>query len=194
MSCVLIYSKNTLFRKGLEEAVLKTAAAEHVSCIDNICDLSELFPKCEYSYFIIDIFSRNFDENLLPVSLQFFNSSQIILVTTSENQYVGYYRNTYDINNFIYAEEDADRILAAFEHIFSGNGVEKYRKSDSSLLTSRECEILKLIAIGNTSKEIAEQLCISKNTVDTHRNKMLQKLNLANSASLVHYAYKSGLF
>ncbi len=71
---------------------------------------------------------------------------------------------------------------------------EKKFKCDHSVLTSRECEVLKLIAVGNTSKEIAEQLCISKNTVDTHRNKMLQKLNLANSASLVQYAYKSGLF
>ncbi|MCD8491899.1 MAG: LuxR C-terminal-related transcriptional regulator [Geovibrio sp.] len=60
-------------------------------------------------------------------------------------------------------------------------------------MTLRECEVLKLIAAGKTSREIAEELFISKNTVDTHRNKMLQKLNLSNSASLVTYACKSGL-
>ncbi|WP_162139841.1 helix-turn-helix domain-containing protein [Limisalsivibrio acetivorans] len=71
-----------------------------------------------------------------------------------------------------------------------GNG---FNAAIQDFLTVRECEILKLIAAGKTSRQIADELFISKNTVDTHRNKMLQKLNLTNTASLVGYACSAGL-
>lgn len=64
---------------------------------------------------------------------------------------------------------------------------------DPSPLTRRELEILKLIASGNTSNEIAKQLFISSLTVETHRRNLLQKLNLKNIAGLVRYAIEHGL-
>jgi DNA-binding NarL/FixJ family response regulator len=55
-------------------------------------------------------------------------------------------------------------------------------------LTSREVEIIRLIADGLTNREIAEKLFLSSTTVDTHRKNMLAKLALRNTASLVKYA------
>lgn len=52
-------------------------------------------------------------------------------------------------------------------------------------LTQREKEIVQLLLDGNSSSEIGEKLNISRHTVDTHRRKILKKLNLKNSVKLV---------
>ena len=60
-------------------------------------------------------------------------------------------------------------------------------------LTQREREILKLIAEGNKSKQIAEYLCISMRTVEKHRANLMKKLGLHNVASLTALAMEKGL-
>jgi DNA-binding NarL/FixJ family response regulator len=60
-------------------------------------------------------------------------------------------------------------------------------------LSPRELEVVKLIAEGHTSEEIAEQLFISKKTVDRHRANMLEKLGMRNRVELTRYAIRRGL-
>jgi DNA-binding NarL/FixJ family response regulator len=62
-----------------------------------------------------------------------------------------------------------------------------------SRLTEREIEIIKLIKNGSTNKEIAEKLFLSPRTVETHRARILKKLDLKNSLSLVKYINESFL-
>jgi RNA polymerase sigma factor (sigma-70 family) len=58
------------------------------------------------------------------------------------------------------------------------------------LLTDREKEILQLLAEGKSSKEVATELNLSPNTVDTHRTRIMQKLDLHSSAEIVLYAVR----
>ena len=60
-------------------------------------------------------------------------------------------------------------------------------------LSSRELEVLKLVARGFTNKQIAEQLDVAKKTVDTYRARVAEKLNLHTRADLVRYALETGL-
>jgi DNA-binding NarL/FixJ family response regulator len=60
-------------------------------------------------------------------------------------------------------------------------------------LTPRELEVIKLIAEGNTSDEIATALVISRKTVDHHRSNILEKLGMRNVAELTRYAIRRGL-
>jgi DNA-binding NarL/FixJ family response regulator len=60
-------------------------------------------------------------------------------------------------------------------------------------LTPRELEVVKLIAEGHTSEEIAEMLFISKKTVDRHRANVLEKLGMRNRVELTRYAIRRGL-
>jgi DNA-binding NarL/FixJ family response regulator len=60
-------------------------------------------------------------------------------------------------------------------------------------LSRRECEVLTLIAHGQTSKEIACALGVSFGTVDTHRTNLMRKLKIRNVAGLVVYAFRAGL-
>ena len=66
-------------------------------------------------------------------------------------------------------------------------------RNKNHILTDREIEILRLIASGLTNKQIAEKLFISIKTVETHRTKIMQKLDLHTTADLVRYAIKTGI-
>lgn len=60
-------------------------------------------------------------------------------------------------------------------------------------LTPRELQVIKLIAEGHTSEEIATALVISRKTVDHHRANILEKLGMRNGAELTRYAIRRGL-
>jgi DNA-binding NarL/FixJ family response regulator len=108
------------------------------------------------------------------------------------------------------ASPEAD-VIAAIRAVAAGNAyfspsitkllVEEYvvearrRGVDDSyeLLSTREKEILHLLASGKTNREIAELLFISVATVETHRNNVFQKLHLHNLAELILYAVRKGL-
>ncbi|MCK9197401.1 MAG: response regulator transcription factor [Syntrophales bacterium] len=63
----------------------------------------------------------------------------------------------------------------------------------ADLLTSREREILQLIAEGLTAKEIAAHVFLSIKTIETHRRNIMQKLNMKSTADLTKYAIREGL-
>lgn len=64
---------------------------------------------------------------------------------------------------------------------------------EDRILTERELEILRHVAIGKTSKEIAEQLFISPHTVDTHRRNLLKKLGCRSVVDLTQVAFHNGI-
>ena len=71
--------------------------------------------------------------------------------------------------------------------------VQRHRKvNQPDLLTARETEVLKLVAEGKSSKEIAAILCLSIRTVDNHRSNIMRKLNITKNTDLVRYALSMG--
>lgn len=61
------------------------------------------------------------------------------------------------------------------------------------LLSSREFEVMRKIAAGRTTGEIAAELHLSVKTVSTYRSRVLQKMNLRTNADIMHYAFRAGL-
>jgi two-component system, NarL family, response regulator NreC len=70
---------------------------------------------------------------------------------------------------------------------------EAARRAEEDPLSSREREVLRLLAYGHTNQEIAKQLFISVRTAETHRAHIMQKLRIATRAELVRYAITQGL-
>lgn len=100
---------------------------------------------------------------------------------------------------------DAD-LIAAVRAVAKGEGYLSPGVSDAVLsdyrrhvtdpldmLTSREREVLQLIAEGKTNKEIATSLNLSVYTVEAHRGRLMEKLNLHSTGELVRFAVRSGL-
>jgi DNA-binding NarL/FixJ family response regulator len=65
--------------------------------------------------------------------------------------------------------------------------------ADPALLTEREREVIQLYAEGHTTKQIAGRLHISIKTVETHRRKIMEKLNITSIAELTKFAIREGL-
>ena len=94
-------------------------------------------------------------------------------------------RALHEGNSYLYPTA-ASAIIEGFLNCAEGS--DPYDK-----LTNREREILKLIADGQTSREIAERLVISLKTVLGHRAKIMEKLDLHNRTELIKYAMRKGL-
>lgn len=69
----------------------------------------------------------------------------------------------------------------------------KHVKDPIDLLSSREREVLQMIAEGKTNKEIANSLNLSVYTVEAHRGRIMEKLNLHSGSELVRFALRHGL-
>ena len=76
---------------------------------------------------------------------------------------------------------------------YSTNLARKREKETLTKLTAREKEIVKLIAEGLTSAEMAEKLFLSPRTIETHRANLMKKVNAKNSMDLVNRLEKMGL-
>ncbi|HVT49288.1 MAG TPA: response regulator transcription factor [Vicinamibacterales bacterium] len=73
-------------------------------------------------------------------------------------------------------------------HLTEKGVVDRYES-----LSEREREVLQLVAEGRSNKEVADLLCLSPATVETHRAHILQKLDVHNTAELVLYAVRRGV-
>ncbi|WP_405817110.1 response regulator transcription factor [Streptomyces sp. NBC_01390] len=113
-------------------------------------------------------------------------------------------------SGFLLKDSGPERLLAAVAAVDGGDAlfapsvtrrlVEAYARRttveqpvDLDALTSRELEVLKLIARGLSNPEIADRLYISEATVKTHLNRTMTKLDLGSRAQAVVVAYESGL-
>ncbi len=135
--------------------------------------------------------------NVNTLVLSMHNNSEKIARLT-RNNVNGYLLKNTEIEELLFAIE---KIMGG-ENYFSNEVMEKYmesmfsRESEKSMipeLSRREIDVLKLIANEHITREIADKLCISQHTVDTHRKNILSKLNIRNTAGLVRYAIKNGL-
>jgi two-component system response regulator NreC len=70
---------------------------------------------------------------------------------------------------------------------------EERAAAEADPLSEREREVLRLLALGHTNQEIAQQLYISVRTAESHRAHIMQKLRLGTRAELVRYALAHGL-
>ena len=95
--------------------------------------------------------------------------------------------------SFIHFQLTEDQILERLRLVYQINEHSTYTNKKNSILSEREEEILRLVALGNTNKEISEQLSISMHTVITHRKNITAKLGIKTIAGLTIYAVLNGI-
>lgn len=93
-------------------------------------------------------------------------------------------------SQMIFPDSDEAEINAVLKKLISSLGEEEIVPGE---LSQREKEVLKLIASGKINKEIADDLCISVNTVITHRKNLSAKLGIKSASGLSLYALMNGI-
>ena len=128
----------------------------------------------------------------------------ILLTMHAEDQYVlqglqggvqGYVLKKQAVMDLVQAIQEVCRGNVYLSPGVSAAVVEAYqsKKGPRDLLTSRGREVLQLVAEGKTTKEIASLLGVSVKTAESHRTRVMQKLDIHETASLVRYAIRRGL-
>jgi len=129
----------------------------------------------------------------------------ILLTMHKEDAYVLQALNN-GINGYVLKSQAAEDLVRAIREVTRGSMyrspgvsravVDAYRaKTDlpPDPLSPREREVLQLVAEGKTTKEVAAILGVSVKTAESHRTRIMEKLNIHETASLVRYAIRRGL-
>jgi two-component system response regulator NreC len=135
----------------------------------------------------IVILTVHAEEDYLFQTLQ-MGASGYVLKSSADRELMDAIRAAHRGEVFLYPSA-VKKVLGEYLKGARGESV----KREYEALTSREKEVLKLTAEGFTNQEIAEKLVISPKTVDTYRQRIMEKLNLHHRSELVRYALKTGL-
>jgi two-component system response regulator NreC len=145
------------------------------------------------------------------ITTQYFDTKVLVLTMHAEIQYIvrvveaggsGYVLKSAADRDLVdairqvhrgktYLYPDAAHLL--FEHYRHQGSRAEAASDELDLLSEREREVLILTAQGYSSREISEKLVISPKTVDTYRQRLMEKLELRNRVMLVQYALRKGL-
>lgn len=126
------------------------------------------------------------DESGMIKNLLALGADGYLLKSTSQDELISAIKKVSDGNKYFSTEVTLSLLNGSQSN-------SQLPKQQAEILTTREEEILKLIAEGYSNKEIGTRLFISHRTVDTHRTNLMKKLNTSNIAGLISYAIKSGL-
>ncbi len=166
--------------------------------------------KVQPDVLLLDIHLTDFvGEDLVPLLTQRYPGMRILAITSMDN--TNRVRNLIRMGclGYLLKNTAAHTLADAIQTVYKGVSyiapdvkeqilrdtlqLKTEMPAQSVLLTRREKEILQLICKAHSSKEIADQLFISLNTVENHRKRLFQKMNVKNMAGLVRKALAIGL-
>lgn len=193
------------------EALRSLITADHRYSLTGIAttqnELRHLLETSHNDLLIIDIANVSYNDidDLKRIRMKYPQMSILITANTiSKAEIAGLTK--LGIKNIINKMADKDEVLNAIEFSIKGKkcysdeildllldpGENRHPAEDSKTLTPSEIEIVKLIADGLTTKEIASRKNISHHTVNTHRKNIFRKVEVSNASELIMLAIKSG--
>lgn len=206
---LLIADDHTMFLQGIVSLLEQEPEINIVGKAVNGIEALEIIKSEPLDLVILDISMPEMDGiELSKILKKDFPELKILVVSTHSNVKIISRLIRIGVNGYLLKNAEKSELLKAIttiasgENYFSEETEEKHwanhlkiEKQVSVLteLSSREKEILVLIAHEYNTAEIAEKTFISLNTVNTHRRNLLSKLNAKNTAGLVKYAVENGL-
>ena len=204
---ILLADDHTIVRQGLKLILSAHPDLHVVGEAANGREAVELAAKLKPDIVLLDVAMPELNGIEATRKMVEANSRLRVLVLSMHKEAV-YVREILRAGARGYILKDAidTELLNAVRSVARGDGyispavsgalLSDYRKDVTDpvdLLSPREREVLQLIAEGKTNKEIATKLNLSVYTVDSHRGKIMEKLNLHSTGELVRFAIKRGL-
>jgi DNA-binding NarL/FixJ family response regulator len=210
---IVLADDHAMFRRGVKRIIQENADLEVVGEAADGLELLEIIKKSPPDMVIADVSMPNLRglEATREIKMAYPEIRVIILTMHKDREYL-YHALSAGAEGYL-LKEDADiELFSAINTLRQGGTyisrllapqltdifLERQRlregqgKLPPELLTIREREIIKLIAEGKSSKEIASLLYISSRTVQHHRANIMRKLNIKKTADLVKYAIQKG--
>lgn len=206
---LLIADDHTMFLQGIVSLLEQESEINIVGKAVNGIEALEIIKTKNPDLIILDISMPEMDGiELSKILKKDFPEVKILIVSTHSNVKIISRLIRIGVNGYLLKNAEKSELLKAIHSIASGENYFSEETEEKHLanhlkiekqvsilteLSSREKEILVLIAHEYNTAEIAEKTFISLNTVNTHRRNLLSKLNAKNTAGLVKYAVENGL-
>ncbi len=182
---ILIADDHGIVRKGLRLQLEQNEAFEIVGEAAEGREAVRLSEELLPDVVIMDIAMPNL--NGIQATAQLVKKNpQIAVIILSMYSDETYLTRTLAAGAKGYSPAIANTLLEDYMRQLQQRGLE----DSYDLLTDREKEILQLLAEGRSNKEVASMLNLSTNTVETHRTRIMQKLDLHSAAEIVLYAVR----
>ncbi|MDQ2712105.1 MAG: response regulator transcription factor [Acidobacteriota bacterium] len=204
---ILLADDHTIVRQGLKLILASQPDFEVIGEAANGREAVELAQKLKPDIVILDVAMPELNGIEATKRMNEANSRIRILVLSMHKEAI-YVREILKAGARGYLLKDVidTELLNAVRSVARGDGyispavsgalLSHYRQKVTNpvdLLSNREREVLQFIAEGKTNKEVAAKLNLSVYTVDSHRGKIMEKLNLHSTGELVRFAIKNGL-
>lgn len=198
---IALVDDHTLFRNGLKGLLLANPDYDVVGEFSDGSQFIAALPTLEVEVVFMDISMPNMDgKTATKLALRQRPELKIIALTMfGEQQYLEQMAEA-GVVGFLKKDSDIQEVYSAIESVVAGECIlpelvdaETKSQTDPDALSERELSVLSAICQGLSTPQIAEQLSISRRTVDAHRARILEKTGCNNTASLVAYAVKMNL-
>lgn len=207
---IILADDHKLFLEGLVQLLEKETTVHLLYYAHNgklVMNYLNAHPELEVDLVITDIAMPETDGILLNRFIKETRpatKTMVVSMHTDTNMVDALVQN--DVDGYLSKNAGADEFLKAIHTILKGekyfsesvkqaymNSVFRKEKDTMEMLSTREKEVLKLIAQEYTTQEIADKLYLSKHTIESYRKTLLSKLKVRNLAGLTRYAIKLGL-
>jgi len=209
---VLVADDQSMVRAGFRMLLAGEEDIEVVAEASNGLEAVEKAARFKPSVILMDIRMPELDglsatERILGAH----DGAKVLILTTFDHDEYVYEALRIGASGFVLKDDPPEQLIAAIRTIAEGDAllspsitkrvIQQFGRmpraeppSELAELTTREQEILRLIAQGLSNAEIADELVIGETTVKTHVTHILQKLNLRDRVQAVVLAYQTGLF
>ncbi|MDR2962040.1 MAG: response regulator transcription factor [Bacteroidales bacterium] len=205
-----IVDDHSLFREGLKFLLARCSFVAHISESENGVEFLAFMKQNNVDVVLMDIEMPQMD-GVTATKTILAQKPDVKIIALSMYGYEHYYTRMIDAGacGFLLKNSNFDDVQRAISEVLEGKNYfsptilkaiignmnrRQAEKMQQSELTEREIEILYNICKGFSNAEIAEKLFISKRTVDKHRENLLLKTHAHNTAGLVIFAIRNGLF
>lgn len=197
---LLIIEDHEIVALGLKTLIGSNPALSTVDCATNARQAIQLTVNHPYNLYIIDVELPDMTGIELVRSLKTLSpDSAFIFHTIHDELWTLRQMVNSGANAIVMKSDDTSELLAAIGQVLEGNNYfsAHFRQACEEMehyqtLSDREIEILRLIAEGLPSKDIAERLFVSQNTIEFHRKRIMRKLGVTNMAQLVKEGFAKG--
>lgn len=208
---LILAEDHVVVRNGLKSILEREDDIEVVAEADNGLEvLSALSSGLQADVVLTDISMPEMDGMTLAGEIQKkYRDVRVMILSMLDNEKYIFEAFNLGIQGYMLKNTSVEELLFAIRHVFSGKQVicmdlalmmlkRAARAYDDSALASfnlsaRELEVLALIADGYTNQEIADQIFTSRRTVEGHRQHLIDKAGVKNTAQLITFACKNGL-
>ncbi len=207
----VIADDHQIFIDGLKALVANMPEIEIVGEANNGIELLAVLERQEADIVLMDVNMPKMDGLAATREvLQIYPEIKVLMLTMhGTNDYIQKLLKA-GAQGYLLKNTGRDELEEAIKTLVGGNtyfskevtasvmqGLQRKKQQERDYqiveLTDREKEVLILIADELTTNEIADKLCISHHTVETHRKNLISKLNVRNVTGLVKYAVQQGL-